>query len=78
MYEVEDQGRQLARMYPEPSEAQEMPAQEGTSLTTIWGLMTTQNFAGGPMRGDVQGVLEYLRSLGEDTVVPPSQDEGAA
>jgi hypothetical protein len=33
---------------------------------------------GGPQRGQVQGILEYLRSLGEETVVPPSQDEGAA
>jgi len=63
-------------MYPEPVE--ENTAQEAASLTNIWGPVTTQNFGGGPQRGDVQSMLEYLRSLGEQTVVPPSADEGAA
>jgi hypothetical protein len=79
MYQTEDEARQLARIYPEPQpEPEQFP--EAQSLTTIWPLQSTQNFGGGPMRGDVQGVLEYLRSLGEASVaeVGPTEAEDDA
>jgi hypothetical protein len=57
------------------------PAEENTGaperVTAVWGSLTTRNITGGPARGDLEGTLRYLISLGETTVVGEDA-EGAA
>jgi hypothetical protein len=44
--------------------------------------LTTRNYAGGPQRGDLEGTLQYLVSLGRPTIVEAVEegddDEDAA
>jgi hypothetical protein len=65
-HKAEDVARNLARLHP-------APAQENTSgpesIAVVWGNLTTRNYAGGPQRGDLEGTLQYLISLGGATVV---------
>jgi hypothetical protein len=73
-FQAEDDIRALRRLVP-------APAQENTGaperVTAVWGSLTTRNITGGPARGDLEGTLRYLISLGEATVVGGNA-EGAA
>jgi chromosome segregation ATPase len=73
-FKAEDDARALRRLVP-------APARENTSgpekSVTVWGPMSTQNVTGGPARGDLEGSLRYLASLGGGTVVGEDA-EGAA
>jgi hypothetical protein len=63
---AEDAARNLARLHPRPA-AENTGGPESTSV--VWGALTTRNYAGGPQRGDLEGTLQYLVSLGAGTVV---------
>jgi hypothetical protein len=76
MYRLEDEGRQLQRSAPPPAEPEEWG--DPQSLTTIWPLQTTQNFGGGPKRGEIEGVLRLLQSYAEATEVGEAPLESEA
>jgi hypothetical protein len=73
-FKAEDDIRALGRLVPAPAEENTGAAQQSV---TVWGSLTTRNITGGPARGDLEGVLRYLESLGETTVVGEDA-EGAA
>jgi hypothetical protein len=74
-HRAEDDARNLARLHP-------APAQENTSgpesVSVVWGHVNTRNFTGGPNRGDLEGTLQYLISLGAGTVVGAVEEEDVA
>lgn len=65
-FKCEDDARAMTRLVPAAA-----PENTGEPQKTVavWGSMTTQNVTGGPRRGDLEGVLRYLVSLGDGTVV---------
>jgi hypothetical protein len=63
---AEDAARNLQRLHPAPAQENVGGPQ---SMVTVWGNLTTRNYAGGPQRGDLEGTLQYLISLGAATVV---------
>jgi hypothetical protein len=69
-FQAEDAARQMRRLVPAPAALEEntSEAQAGRTVT-VWGNLTTQNFAGGPARGSLEGTLRYLCSLGEAAAV---------
>ena len=75
LYKAEDDARALRRLVPEP-------ANENTGAperaTAVWGPLTVANSTGGPRRGDLEGALRYLESLGPTTVVGEGSEAGAA
>ena len=62
---AEDAARNLQRLHPAPV-AENTGGPE--SVAVVWGSMTTRN-TGGPQRGQLEGTLRHLISLGEATVV---------
>jgi hypothetical protein len=70
---AEDAARNLQRLHPAPA-----PENVGgpQSSVTVWGALTTRNYAGGPQRGDLEGTLQYLVSLGAPTIVEAGAEEG--
>jgi hypothetical protein len=72
-HRAEDDARNLARLHPRPA-AENTGGPESTSV--VWGALTTRNYAGGPQRGDLEGTLQYLVSLGAPTVIEGGAEEG--
>lgn len=68
---AEDAARNLQRLHPVPQE-ENWGSPESTSV--VWGALTTRNYAGGPQRGDLEGTLRYLISLGAATVVEGAEE----
>jgi hypothetical protein len=70
MFAVEDEGRGVERQFATPQPAIP-PATEYSGAALIMGPLTTQNITGSsaPRRGELQSTLEYLISLGSETVV---------
>ncbi len=70
---AEDDARNLQRLHPAPA-----PENVGgpQNSVTVWGALTTRNYAGGPQRGDLEGTLQYLISLGGATIVEAGAEEG--
>jgi hypothetical protein len=73
-FKAEDDIRALRRLVPAPVEENTGALER---VTAVWGSLTTRNITGGPPRGDLEGTLRYLISLGETTVVGEDA-EGAA
>jgi hypothetical protein len=73
-FKAEDDIRALRRLVPAPVEENTGAPER---VTAVWGSLTTRNITGGPARGDLEGTLRYLISLGETTVVGEDA-EGAA
>ena len=73
-HQAEDAARNLQRLHP-------APAVENTSgpesVAVVWGSMTTRN-TGGPQRGQLEGTLRHLISLGAPTIVEDVEDDDAA
>jgi len=65
-HRAEDEARNLRRLHPAPA-LENSGGPESTSV--VWGHVNTRNFTGGPQRGDLEGTLRYLVSLGAPTVV---------
>jgi hypothetical protein len=65
-FKAEDDMRALRRLVPAPAEENTGAPEQSV---TVWGNLTTRNITGGPARGDLEGTLRYLESLGETTVV---------
>jgi hypothetical protein len=63
---AEDAARNLQRLHPAP-QPENTSGPESTSV--VWGALTTRNYVGGPQRGDLEGTLQYLISLGAPTIV---------
>ncbi len=63
---AEDAARNLQRLHPAP-QPENTSGPESTSV--VWGALTTRNYAGGPARGDLEGTLQYLISMGAPTIV---------
>jgi len=63
---AEDTARNLQRLHPAPA-----PENVGgpQNSVTVWGALTTRNYAGGPQRGDLEATLQYLISMGAPTIV---------
>jgi hypothetical protein len=77
-HRAEDDARNLQRLHPAPS-PENVGSPESTSV--VWGHVNTRNYAGGPQRGDLEGTLQYLVSLGAPTVIEggaEDDDEDAA
>jgi hypothetical protein len=70
---AEDEARNLQRLHP-PAALENTSGPQ--SAVTIWGPQTTQNVAGGPRRGDLEGTLQYLVSLGAPTIVEAGGEDG--
>ncbi len=72
-HRAEDDARNLQRLHPAPS-----PENVGSpeSIAVVWGHVNTRNYAGGPQRGDLEGTLQYLISLGAPTIVEAGAEEG--
>jgi hypothetical protein len=72
---AEDAARNLQRLHPAPA-LENSGGPE--SVSVVWGALTTRNFTGGPQRGDLEGTLQYLVSLGAPTVIEAGaeDDEG--
>jgi hypothetical protein len=70
---AEDAARNLQRLHPAPA-----PENVGgpQNSVTVWGALTTRNYAGGPQRGDLEATLQYLISLGAPTVIEGGAEEG--
>jgi chromosome segregation ATPase len=73
-FKAEDDARALRRLVPAPTPENAGAPQKSV---TVWGPMTTNNVTGGPARGELEGTLRYLASLGAATVVG-GDVEGAA
>ena len=65
-HKAEDDARNLQRLHPAPA-PENVGQPEGVSV--VWGHLNTQNFAGGPQRGTLEGTLRHLISLGAPTIV---------
>jgi hypothetical protein len=72
-HKAEDDARNLQRLHPAPS-PENVGSPESTSV--VWGHVNTRNYAGGPQRGDLEGTLQYLISLGGATIVEAGAEEG--
>jgi hypothetical protein len=72
-HRAEDDARNLQRLHPVPQE-ENWGSPESTSV--VWGNLTTRNYAGGPARGDLEGTLQYLISLGAPTIVEAGGEDG--
>jgi multidrug efflux pump subunit AcrA (membrane-fusion protein) len=72
-HRAEDDARNLQRLHPAPA-----PENTGSPQSTavVWGALTTRNVTGGPNRGDLEGTLQYLISLGGATIVEAGAEEG--
>ncbi len=70
---AEDAARNLQRLHPAPAQENVGGPQ---SMVTVWGNLTTRNYAGGPQRGGLEGTLQYLISLGGATIVEAGAEEG--
>ncbi len=68
---AEDSARNLQRLHPAPLPENVGPPE---SVSVVWGGLTTRNYAGGPSRGDLEGTLQYLISLGAPTIVGAVED----
>jgi chromosome segregation ATPase len=80
-FKAEDDLRAMRRLVPAPASLEENTSEAKPQKTvTVWGNMTTQNFGGGPARGNLEGTLRYLTSLGAATEVGEVGEdaEGAA
>ncbi len=64
-HRAEDDARNLQRLHPAPA-AENSGGPE--SVSVVWGNLTTRN-VGGVNRGDLEGTLQYLISLGGATIV---------
>jgi hypothetical protein len=71
-HRAEDAARDLARRHPAPA-AENVGGPE--SVSVVWGHVNTRNFTGGPNRGDLEGTLQYLISLGAPTIVEAVEEE---
>jgi hypothetical protein len=67
LYKAEDASRGLARLHP-PGGPQPENTGEAQAHTAIWGPLT-QRSEGAPRRGDLEGALRYLASLGPATEI---------
>ncbi len=65
-FKAEDDARAMGRIVPAPV-VENTGAPQKT--VTVWGNVTTQNVGGGPARGNLEGTLRYLASLGAATEV---------
>jgi hypothetical protein len=65
-FKAEDDARAMGRLVP--AAAPENTG-EPQRAVTVWGSVTTQNVGGGPARGNLEGTLRYLASLGAATEV---------
>jgi hypothetical protein len=65
-FKAEDDARAMTRLVP--AAAPENTG-EPQRAVTAWGSVTTQNVGGGPPRGNLEGTLRYLASLGAATEV---------
>jgi hypothetical protein len=76
-HKAEDDARNLARLHPAPQEENRGGPE---SIAVVWGHVNTRNFTGGPQRGELEGTLQYLISLGAPTIVEGGgeDDEDAA
>jgi hypothetical protein len=74
-HRAEDDARNLQRLHPAPQE-ENWGSPESTSV--VWGALTTRNYAGGPQRGDLEGTLQYLISLGAPTIIEAGAEEDGA
>jgi hypothetical protein len=74
-FKAEDDMRALGRLVPAPVEENTGAPEQSV---TVWGNLTTRNITGGPSRGDLEGTLRYLVSLGETTVVGEDSEAGGA
>jgi hypothetical protein len=74
-FKAEDDIRALRRLVPAPAEENTGAPEQSV---TVWGNLTTRNITGGPARGDLEGTLRYLVSLGETTVVGEDSEAGGA
>jgi hypothetical protein len=70
---AEDSARNLQRLHPAPLPENVGPPE---SVSVVWGALSTRNYAGGPQRGDLEGTLQYLISLGGATIVEAGAEEG--
>ncbi len=84
-FKCEDDARALGRLVPAPAASLENTGAPAP-VTAVWGARTTQNFAGGPPRGNLEGALRYLAGLrpggesrpkAETTIVGDSSEETA-
>lgn len=76
VFAVEDSARELMRTFPEPQPENTAQPQ---GLTNIYGPVSTATVSGTqPRRGDIEGTLRYLISLGSETVVGEASDGDAA
>jgi hypothetical protein len=67
MYQIEDEGRAIERQVPVE---QEVNQSDPSPITNIYSVTQTHSIGGGaPQRGTIQSTLEYLISLGSETVV---------
>jgi len=71
-HKAEDDARDLARLHPAPQEENRGGPE---SVSVVWGNLTTVNATGGPPRGDLEGTLRYLVSLGSPTIVEGDAEE---
>jgi hypothetical protein len=71
-FAAEDNLRALARLNP-PVPPENAGGPE--SHTTVWGNINTRNVTGGPRRGDLEGALKYLVSLGPASEVGEVEGE---
>jgi hypothetical protein len=74
-FAVEDDLRSLQRLHPAP-QPENTDGPQGH--TVVFGPVNTRNVGGGPRRGDLEGTLRHLMSLGPATEVGEAPDEGAA
>lgn len=64
-YKCEDDARAMRRLVPAPAALENTG--EPQRAITVWGPMTTQNVTGGPPRGNLEGSLRYLASMGGES-----------
>jgi hypothetical protein len=74
-FKAEDDMGALRRLVPAPAEENTGAPEQSV---TVWGNLTTRNITGGPARGDLEGTLRYLVSLGETTEVGEDSEAGGA
>ena len=74
-FQAEEDARAMRRLIPEPVE--ENTGETGTGCGGV-GPMTTHSVSGGPRRGDLEGALRYLVSLGKPTLVGEGAEDSDA